>query len=280
MGHECEFMLQVGTSRFDLNIEIMTLCVMIFLVCIAFLISGSLKKVPHSKIQNIIEMIVEFLNKLAVDMIGPQGKKYVPLSGSIFLFVLISNWMGLLPGNIFIWLTDIIPSREIEFSLFNTLCSLKWTGIQITPPTGNLNTPLALALVSLFYYNYCGIRETGLKKYLIHHLGPIPELARSFTWPLSILLVPLTVLFVFLNMIEHISRTFSLTVRLFCNIMGEHSVIAALVAVVVQFGIAGLFIIPIPLIVMLIGTLTGAVQALIFALLTFSYISAFVAEHH
>ncbi len=66
------------------------------------------------------------------------------------------------------------------------------------------------------------------------------------------------------------------------------SVLAALLAVVVQFLLTGeplfiglgLFIAPIPLIVMAIGMLTGAVQALIFTLLTFSYISAFVTEHH
>ncbi len=287
MGHGHDIMFTIGSVEFDITVEIMTLCVMLLLVAVAFFVSTRLSIVPGGKIQNIAEMIVEFLNKLAVDMIGPHGKKYVPLGGSIFLFVLFSNWMGLLPAD-FRWLVAVIPAEKLEFSLLGVPCLFDWGGLDILPPTSNLNTPLALALVTLIYYNYCGIRGVGFKKYLLHHLGPVPELAKTLVFPVSILLIFLTPLFIILNIIEHIARTFSLTVRLFCNIMGEHSVMAALIAVIIQFlfmksvlfTLLALFVFPIPLIVMLIGILTGAVQALIFTLLTFSYIASFVGEHH
>ena len=129
--------------------------------------------------------------------------------------------MGLVPGGLFTWLSEFFPAKELDFIIGGNSVELNWTGIQITPPTGNINTPLALALVAVVYYNYCGIRKIGLKNYLLHHLGPTMELAREFKGPLLLLIPPLALLFLLINIVEHLSRAFSLTVRLFCNIMGE-----------------------------------------------------------
>ena len=70
-----DIILEINNIRFDITIEAMTLLVMALLICMAFIISSKLDWIPKSKIQNVFEMIVEFLNKLAVDMIGPEGKK-------------------------------------------------------------------------------------------------------------------------------------------------------------------------------------------------------------
>ncbi len=297
MEHEVSnIILRVGHSQIDVSVEAMTFLIMIFLVSCAFFISSKLEKFPKSKIQNIFEIIVEFLNNLATDMIGPKGKEYVPLVGTIFLFVLFSNWLGVIPGGILklFWMFGI-PSIEKEFTLFGVNCMFEEkSGLIFQPPTGNLNTPLALAVSAVVYYNYCGIRALGLKKYLFHYLGPVPEVVKTLVNPLSagnivllVILAPaLTALFLFLNILEHFIRVFSLTVRLFCNIMGEHSILAALIAVVTELlatkgSIMSLVIVsPLPLIVMGIGLLTGAIQALIFSILTFSYIAAMAGEHH
>jgi len=282
-----DIMIKIGPGQIDLTIEIMSLFVIIFLFIVAFYLSPKFTKLPGGNVQNICEMVVEFLNKLAVDMVGPKGRQYVPFVGTIFVFVLISNWMGLIPGNLLSFLTKVFPEGEKEVQVAGVLFQADWKGLAIQPPTGNLNTPLALALCAVIYYNYCGIRATGLKKYLLHHIGPIPELIKSFSFPLNLLIPPLTLLFLLINIMEHISRTFSLTVRLFCNIMGEHSVLAALIAVMLEIvrvkGLALMalpILIPIPLIVMGLGMITGAIQALIFSLLTFSYIASMTAEHH
>jgi len=282
-----DIILKVGSTQIDVTIEIMTLFVMSFLIIIALFIR--IEKFP-GKIQNVLEIIISFLNNLAVDMIGSSGKQYVPLVSTLFFFILLSNWMGLIPGNLFTIVTWIfgIGSGEFSFTCLGIPCEFQYAGLAIQPPTANINTPLALAIAVVIYYNYCGIKAIGLKKYLLHYLGPVPELIKDFSFPLSLLLIPLGLLFLLLNTIEHFSRTFSLTVRLFCNIMGEHSVLAALIVVILEMGkmvgSLSVIVLPIfdiiPLVVMGIGIVTGAVQAFIFSLLTLSYIASVAGEHH
>jgi F-type H+-transporting ATPase subunit a len=91
--------------------------------------------------RNIIEMAVENLTGLVAGIIGPaDAAKYVPLYGSLFLFILISNLIGLVPG--------------------------------FAPPTGNVNTTLGLGLLSFVMFNYYGFRAQGWE-YPKHLLGPI-----------------------------------------------------------------------------------------------------------
>jgi len=261
-----EGIIQWGNYSINLYILILSCFVTLLLVILAVILSKSLQLKPVSKLQVIAEMLLGFLEDIAVSTMGERGKEYIAWGGSIFLFVLFSNWLGL------------IPKHLIEF-----------VGLPIEPPTSNINTPLALAILSIIYYNYTAIKKMGVRKYFIHYLGPVPLLARSFgkLWWGWLLLPPLSVLFLILSSIEHISRCFSLTVRLFCNMMGEHAILGALIAVVLQLfsqgGVAlGILpiVIPIPLIVMIIGLITGFVQAFIFMILNLAYIGSFVAEEH
>ena len=95
---------------------------------------------PRFTLRNLFELILGFLSQLAEDIIGHHSKKYVPLLGSCFLFILFMNLLGLIPG--------------------------------FLPPTQKMNITLGLALVIFLSTHYFGLRENGVA-YLRHFLGPV-----------------------------------------------------------------------------------------------------------
>jgi F-type H+-transporting ATPase subunit a len=105
--------------------------------------------VPDStlSLRNLMELLVEFIVGLTDGIIGKKGRKYVPLFGSFFFFILAANLMGLIPG--------------------------------FSPPTSNLNTTLGLGIVSFCAYNFFGVRAHGAG-YVKHFMGPVLFLAPLF----------------------------------------------------------------------------------------------------
>ncbi|MEZ5670685.1 MAG: F0F1 ATP synthase subunit A [Alphaproteobacteria bacterium] len=120
----------------------------------------------------------------------------------------------------------------------------------VQAPTAHIETPAALALVVFFSVHYFGIRGKGLRGYLAHYLRPSP------------LMLPL-------NVLAEITRTFSLMIRLFGNMM-SHEIVIAIVAL-----LAGLFV-PIPF--LLLGILIGLIQAYIFTVLAAVYLGAAIGS--
>jgi F-type H+-transporting ATPase subunit a len=236
----------------------------------------------------LFEHIYEYFADLAEGMIGRgQGKRYVPFIMTVFLFILASNWMGLIP--------------------------------YLEAPTSSLNTTLAMAIVSFVAFNFYGIRRNmenalahghgsklslilkGFVTWLVHFIEPTPTLWRSLEGGMRYVMVPpLCVLFLFLNIVEEVARLISLSMRLFGNMMGEHKAVLTLWGLVIVFesqmmqaprtlagAVAGfgqgvlMFVIwGSSLFVTLIGTLAGFIQAFIFAILTLYYISHAVADSH
>ena len=83
--------------------------------------------------------MVESLDNFVIDIIGPEGRKYTPFIGSLFIFIFAANLLGLVPG--------------------------------LKPPTSSLSITISLALIVFVAYNAIGIRRAGLKRYLLHLLG-------------------------------------------------------------------------------------------------------------
>jgi len=133
-------------------------------------------------------------------------------------------------------------------AVFILSAALMGTFPLLEAPTANLNTTVALALVVFFATHYFGIREHGWIEYL-----------RQFAEP-SWILVPI-------NVLGHITRTVSLAIRLFANMLSHQVIIAVLLLV------APLVI---PVIFELFGLFIGALQAYIFTLLTIVYIGGAV----
>jgi F-type H+-transporting ATPase subunit a len=123
-------------------------------------------------------------------------------------------------------------------------------------PTASINTTLACALIVFCTTHIVGIKFHGFK-YIKHFLGPI--------WWMAPLMLPIEI-------IGHLSRVLSLTLRLFGNIMGEDLVLGILLL------LAGKFLAPLPM--MFLAVFTSFVQAFIFALLSMMYIAGSMEESH
>ena len=123
-------------------------------------------------------------------------------------------------------------------------------------PTANINSTLALALCTFAYTHYLGVKYHGAK-YIKHFLGPIPALAP---------------LFLPIELIGHVARVLSLTLRLFGNIMGEDLVLLILIF------LAGTFLAPLPM--MFLAVFTSVVQAFVFTLLSMMYFAGSMEHAH
>jgi F-type H+-transporting ATPase subunit a len=123
-------------------------------------------------------------------------------------------------------------------------------------PTANLNTTLALALSIFLTTHVLGVKTHGLR-YVKHFVGPVPFLAP--------LMIPLEI-------VSHLARVLSLSLRLFGNIMGEDLVIAVL------FMLGGAFFLPLPM--MFLGLFTGFLQAFVMTILAMMYIGEAIEHAH
>jgi F-type H+-transporting ATPase subunit a len=180
--------------------------------------------VPDDKFsaRNLAELFVSFIHSLGEGVLGDRAKNYTSLFGTFFLFILTCNLMGLLPG--------------------------------FSPATSNFQTTLALGFASFVSFNYIGIRDQGLVKYLSHFAGPI--------WWLAVLMFPLEI-------VGTIVRPFSLGLRLFGNMTGDHLVLEIFTSLT-KVGV--------PVIFYFFGTLVSVLQAFVFTLLTIIYVSLSVGH--
>jgi len=154
-------------------------------------------------------------------------------------------------------LTDVLrrdakPYLPLIATLFVFLLAANLSAAlpSVHPPTGHIETPAALAALVFLSVHYFGIRAKGLKAYAAHYLKPNP------------LLLPL-------NVLAEITRSFSLMVRLFGNIMSHEFVLAIVLL------LAGLLM-PVPF--MLLGMLIGLIQAYIFTILAAVFIGAAIGD--
>lgn len=191
--------------------------------------------------RNIAEVLVGLVVSQSDAIIGRHGRRFVPYFGTFFIFILVSNLMGLLPG--------------------------------FFPPTSDLNTTAALAVISFLGYNVIGLMHVG-PGYLKHFIGPMTGLpARSFFGKLALLPVLLISVgfFLLLELASHLFRPVSLALRLFGNMMGDHIVIEVFM---------DLTKLVIPVIFYMLGTLVSVIQAAVFMLLSMIYVSLAISHGH
>ena len=199
-----------------------TWLIMVLLLVVSFLATKALKAIPGG-LQNFMEVIVGGIENMIVETMGEHGRPFFPLIATLALFILVSNLIGLVPG--------------------------------FYPPTANINTTAACAVIVFVATHVVGIKEHGIK-YVKHFMGPILWLA-----PMMF----------FIEVIGHVSRVISLTLRLFGNMNGHELVL------MIFFGLAP-FLVPLPM--MLMGVLVSFIQAFVFMLLAMIYISGSMEEAH
>jgi F-type H+-transporting ATPase subunit a len=132
---------------------------------VSFLANSQLQPIPEKRLQNLTEFFTEFIRDLAKTQIGEEDyKSWVPFLGTIFLFIFVSNWSGaLIP-----WHVIEIPNGELA------------------APTNDINTTVALALLTSIAYFYAGLNKKGLnyfKRYIqpAAFLLPINSATRNLT---------------------------------------------------------------------------------------------------
>lgn len=168
--------------------------------------------------QTAVEAVVEAIEDQIHATMRVAPAPFVPMIGTLFLFILTANWSSLIPG--------------------------------VEPPTAHLETDAALGLIVFFAIIYFGIRARGFSGYL-----------KTFAQP-TFIMIPL-------NIVETFTRTFSLIVRLFGNVMSGVFIVG------IVLSLAGLLV-PIPL--MALELLTGVVQAYIFTVLAMVFIGSALNE--
>jgi F-type H+-transporting ATPase subunit a len=183
--------------------------VMVVIVLVSVAFARSVRLVP-SRPQNLVEYVYEGLANFATSLGGPPARRYVPIFAAFFIFILLGNWSGLLPG----------------------VGRLEW----LRAPTSDVNVTIGLALVSFSLFHIEGIRNLGLRGYL----GKFFSL-RAFRAGFAAGLIAL-----FVGLMEFLLefvKPVTLAMRLFGNIYGGEvalGVITALTFAVIPVAMVGL----------------------------------------
>jgi len=173
--------------------------------------------------QQMLEIGVESVNTMLDAFIGENGRRYFPVMGTFAFYILAANLLAFFPG--------------------------------FQPPTADLNTTVALGVLSFLYYNYVGIRAQG-RHYADQFIGD--------PWWLFPLMIPIEIL-------SHLSRPLSLSVRLFGNIFGEHT-LAGVFFVLLPIGL--------PVVFAPLGIFVAFMQTFVFVMLSMIYIAGAVEHGH
>lgn len=226
------------------NTLIMTWIVLGLLVYAAFRISRTLNIVPKT-LQNIFEILLEKFLGLMERMMGSRktAEEYVPIVVTIFLFILISNWFGILPGVGSIGIYEQREGERVLIPFFRSAAS-------------DLNVTLALGTLAVFLINITGMSVKGIGNHL----------SKYFT-----LRNPIDSFVGILEFVSEFAKIISFSFRLFGNIFAGE-VLLVITSFLAPF--AG------PLPFLALELFVGFVQALVFAMLTMVFISIAVAKHH
>jgi F-type H+-transporting ATPase subunit a len=205
------------------NAFAMELLVFVVLVAYFLIVRASLSVEQPKVAQHLAEMTHEFVSQQSESIVGHGFERFTSYLTALFLFILLSNLMGLVPG--------------------------------LESPTADVVVPLGFAIVTFLYYHYHGVRANGASYYK-QFVGPV--------WWLSWLLLPIEI-------ISHLARVLSLTVRLYANMFAGDLVTLAFFSLIP---------IGVPLVFLGLHLGVAVVQAYVFFLLATIYLSLAVAHDH
>ena len=205
------------------NYAVMQILVAALLMAVFPILRMRLSADRPGKFQQTFELVYEFVRGQAEEQVGHDCERYLPFFGAVFLFILTSNLIGLIP-------------------VFEA-------------PTMSPEVTLGCALATFFYYHALGIWANGFK-YAAHFAGPL--------WWLAPLMFPIEI-------ISHLARVLSLTVRLYANMFAGEQVTMVFLKLTFFIG---------PAVFMGLHVFVGVVQAYIFMLLAMVYVGGAVAHEH
>lgn len=234
MEHEYSFLyiilrpllegLPAGIAFLKADHIVMVTFVTVLLLVALPLIAARLRPDNRGGLQQTFEVAYEAISGMVRERVHHGAERHVPLIATFGLVILIFNLSGAVPF--------------------------------FTSPTPNLNTTVALALVSFLYYNWQGIREHGPIGYAKTFMGPTAALA--------------PIMFVS-ELISHLARILSLSLRLAASMGADHVVVGA-------FTLLFPFLVPAPMVGL--GMLMAGLQTFIFVLLSTVYLGGALAKEH
>ena len=236
VSFQSEVLFHIGSFKIT-NTLIDTLLIDAVLIALCIAVSRNIKIIPGI-FQNAVEMVIQMFYEITESVAQEKVKKIFPYFMSFFLFILLSNWTSLLPG-------------------FGTI-GIKEHGELIPLLRGNtsdLNTTLALALISAFATHILSLKTLGIKSYL----------GRYFS------LNPVNMYVGILEIISEITKIISLSFRLFGNVFAGEVVLLTVSTIFA-------FLFPIPF--LLLEIIVGFVQALVFSMLTMAFMAILTTPHH
>lgn len=139
------------------NYLVFSALIVLFIAAIGIFIRSRLSVENPGKLQIVLEDLVGFIVEQLENLMGPKGRRFLPLVGTVFVFILLGNLMGQIPG--------------------------------LGSPTSNVNVPFALAITVWLYYHVEGVRAQGLGSYLLHFAFPpgVPKLMAPLMLPIELI---------------------------------------------------------------------------------------------
>lgn len=228
------------------NSLLTTILIVVVLVVVAFVIRRTLREHNPSRPQMMLETVIGTAYDFVKGITPSNAMEFFPLVMALLIFIVASNWFGLIPGITGIGLEHVVEEHGEKQTLFTHL---------FRPGTADLNTTIALSLISVVAIQYYGIKHLGLryfKKYI------------NFSSPINFFVG-------FLEVVSEIGKIISFAFRLFGNVFAGEVLLAVM-------GMLIPIIVPIPF--YLLEVFVGFIQGFVFFMLTLVFIQLATAEQH
>ncbi|MGE4271764.1 MAG: F0F1 ATP synthase subunit A [Desulfitobacterium sp.] len=233
---------------FTLHGKTLVMTWIVMAIILVFVLSGvrHLTSGKPGKMQNVLEWIIDFVRKLISDnMDYEKGKPLLGYLVTLILFVFFSNMFGLIPNFTFGLL------HNVEFAHLNHI----FAGAALMSPTADINTTLALAIMTMILVIYMGIKHKGAH-YFHHFVEPHP-------------------VFSIIHVVDLLSKPMTLAFRLFGNIYAGEVLISVILMLPGIWVLGG--VLP-DAIWLAFSVFIGAIQSYVFTVLTTAYVAQAVAE--
>ncbi len=236
--------------------------VVLLIIIFSWYFKSKVKTIP-GKLQSAIEAMYEYLLELFNSVTGSPQKSilFFPFIFAFFIFILLNNWMGLLPGIGSIGRVISANGEKVFVPFFRGA-------------TADLNTTLALAMIGVVASHIFGVISIGLWKHFnkFINLKTIAEIPKKvMSDPMVLMVNPINVFVGLIEIISEIAKVVSLSFRLFGNVFAGEVLLASMSAIL-AFGL--------PLPFMFLEVLVGLVQAIVFSLLVLSYLTMLSQAEH
>jgi F-type H+-transporting ATPase subunit a len=214
------------------NWIVMELLVVAILMVLAAVVRATLSPDKPGKLQHVFELLYGFIKTQASEVGIEHPEKYSAFFGTLFVFILAMNLIGIIP-------------------IFES-------------PTSAYYVPVGLAISTWVYYHVMGVKELGIGKYLAQFGGPVRFGSIVATAIIVLFMIPIEI-------IGHVARTLSLTVRLYANMFAGEQITNVFIS---------LTRLVVPVVFMGLHVFVAFLQAYVFSLLTMIYVSMATSHEH